>query len=292
MRIFVAASMTPPISSSYRGMQRLRRAWMRLRRSEQIACLTLIGVTVLAAAAPLVAPEDPFARVGDAFLSPSVSHLLGTDDIGRDLLSRIVYGVRLTWFPAIAVILVGGSVGTLIGLISGASGGRVDRVLQRLTDLFLILPSTLIAIAVVAALGPGTLNTVIAISLFWWPWYSRIVRGEIRAIAAQPHVEAARLAEVPRLRLLFRYLLPGASPAILVTATLDVANATLVLALFSFLGLGAPAPAPELGAMSAKALSSLTTAWWLPIFPALVIFALALASNYAGDGLRNAVRDA
>lgn len=271
-------------------MRRFRLAWRRLTRSERAACAALVAITAVAVAAPLVAPFDPSARVADAFLPPSTSHLLGTDDIGRDLFSRVVHGIALTWFPALAVIVLGVLVGTTLGLVSGASGGRVDRFIQRLTDLFLVLPSTLIAIAVVAALGPGTLNTVIAISVFWWPWYSRIVRSEVRAIAAQPHVEAARLAEVPRLRLLLRYLLPGAIPAIVVTATLDVANATLVLALFSFLGLGAPAPAPELGAMSARALGSLATAWWLPIFPALVIFALALAANYAGDGLRNAMR--
>ncbi|MFM7717948.1 MAG: ABC transporter permease [Actinomycetota bacterium] len=271
-------------------MRRFRLAWRRLTRSERAACAALVAITAVAVAAPLVAPFDPSARVADAFLPPSTSHLLGTDDIGRDLFSRVVHGIALTWFPALAVIVLGVLVGTTLGLVSGASGGRVDRFIQRLTDLFLVLPSTLIAIAVVAALGPGTLNTVIAISVFWWPWYSRIVRSEVRAIAAQPHVEAARLAEVPRLRLLLRYLLPGAIPTIVVTATLDVANATLVLALFSFLGLGAPAPAPELGAMSARALGSLATAWWLPIFPALVIFALALAANYAGDGLRNAMR--
>ena len=129
-------------------------------------------------------------------------------------------------------------------------------------------------------------NTVVAISVFWWPWYSRIMRGEIKTLAARPHVEAARLAGVSQTRLLLRYLIPGAVPAMLVAATLDVANVVLTLALFSFLGLGAPAPAPELGAMTARNLDSLTTSWWLPIFPALVVFLLAFAANVAGDGVR------
>lgn len=274
------------------GRARLSLAWSRLRWSERIALLALALFTVVAIAAPLFAPDDPLVRVGKSFSKPTSSHLFGTDEIGRDLLSRVIFGIRLTWFPALAIISLGVIVGTLFGLLSGAFGGIADRFLQRLTDLFLILPSTLIALAVVAALGPGTVNTVIAITLFWWPWYSRIVRSDVRSIAARPHVEAARLAGVSRTRLLLRYLLPGAVPSILVTATLDVANVILVLALFSFLGLGAPSPAPELGAMSARTLDSLTTAWWLPILPASVIFLLALAANFAGDGLRNALRSA
>lgn len=275
-----------------RRQGRLSRAWTRLRWSERIALIALGVFTLVAVLAPLFAPYDAQVQVGKSFSPPSWAHPFGTDDIGRDLLSRVIYGIRLTWFPAIVIIGLGLALGTLLGLLSGAFGGGSDRFIQRLTDLFLILPSTLIALAVVAALGPGTLNMVIAITLFWWPWYSRIVRSEVRSIAAKPHVEAARLAGVSRRRLLFRYLLPGAVPAIVVTATLDVANVILVLALFSFLGLGAPAPAPELGAMSARSLDSLTTAWWLPILPALVIFLLAMAANFAGDGLRNVMRNA
>ena len=154
------------------------------------------------------------------------------------------------------------------------------------------MPTTLIAIAVVAALGPGLTNTLIAISIFWWPWYSRIVRGEIVALAARPHVEAARLAGAGTWRVLTRYLLPGVWPSLLVAATLDVANVVLVLALLSFLGLGAPAPSPELGAMSARTLDSLTTAWWLPVLPAVVIFVLAFTANVAGDAVRTTLRSA
>ena len=129
-----------------------------------------------------------------------------------------------------------------------------------------------------------------AITVFWWPWYSRLVRGEVKAIAARPHVEAARLAGAGRLRLLSRYVLPGAIPTVLVTMTLDVANVILVLAMFSFLGLGAPAPAPELGAMTAGYLTYLTNFWWLPLFPATVLFLLAYCSNVAGDGIRDVLQ--
>jgi peptide/nickel transport system permease protein len=255
--------------------------------SGRIALVGLAVITLLALLAPLLAPYNPQAPVAAPFQHPSGAHLFGTDDIGRDLFSRVLFGLRLTWFPALAVVFIGMVIGTLIGLISGASGGWVDRLLQRLTDLFLVMPSAVIAIAVVAALGPGLMNTVIAISVFWWPWYSRLVRGEVKAIAARPYVEAARLAKVSRWRLLTRHVLPGALPTVLVTATLDVANVILVISMFSFLGLGAPQPAPELGAATASYLSFLTTSWWLPLFPALVIFLLAYSSNLAGDGMRD-----
>ncbi len=258
----------------------------RVRWGDRIALGALLLVTLLAAFGPLLAPDDPNARVGAAFQAPSAGHLFGTDDIGRDVFTRVLSGIALTWLPGLTIIAGGVIVGGIVGLLSGAFGGWIDTVLQRLTDLFLVLPATLIAIAVVAALGPGLVNSVVAVSVFWWPWYSRIMRGEIKTLAARPHVEAARLAGASRLRLLTRYLLPGAVPAMVVAATLDVANVVLVLALFSFLGLGAPAPSPELGAMSARSLESLTTAWWLPIVPAVVIFLLAFAANVAGDGVR------
>jgi peptide/nickel transport system permease protein len=166
----------------------------------------------------------------------------------------------------------------------------VDWLLTRLTDLFIVIPSTMIALAAVAALGPGIWHTVAAMSVFWWPWYARIARNELISVSSRPHAEAARLAGTGRLRLVFRYLLPAAWPAILVTATLDVANVILVLSLFSFLGLGAPAPAPELGAMTARSLADLTTHWWIPILPATAIFLLVLTANLAGDGLRSLMR--
>lgn len=271
-------------------LSRWRSGWRRLTLLQQVAIGGLLIATFVAIAAPLVSPYDPLVIVGEPFQPPTLGHPFGTDEIGRDLLSRVVVGVRLTWLPALAVIAFGAVFGSLLGLLAGAYGGWVDTILGRLTDLFLVLPATLLAIAVVAALGAGLRNTLIAIAIFWWPWYSRIVRGEIKAIASRPHVEAARLAGVAPSRLLLRYELPGAVPSILVTATLDVANVILIISLFSFIGLGAPAPAPELGAMTARTLSSLTAAWWLPIFPAAAIFLLALTSNIAGDGIRNLLR--
>jgi peptide/nickel transport system permease protein len=162
---------------------------------------------------------------------------------------------------------------------------------MRFTDVFLALPGPVLAIAVVAALGPGFTHTLIAVAIVWWPFYARIVRGEVKALAARPHIEAARLSGVGRVRIAVRHLLPGAVPATVVTASLDVGNLVLTLAALSFLGLGAPAPAPELGAMSARGLGFLLTQWWIPVIPGIAVFVLALVANLAGDGLRDLIGD-
>lgn len=236
---------------------------------------------------PLLAPYKPNVIAGNAFLPPGGHFLLGTDDVGRDIFTRVLYGMRTSWFASLAVIASGVLIGGVIGLVAGTAGGWIDNVAMRFTDAFLALPGPVLAIAVVAALGPSLPHTLLAVAIVWWPFYSRIVRGEVKALAARPHLEAARLAGVSRIRLALRHLLPGAIPATLVTASLDVGNLVLTLAALSFLGLGAPAPAPELGAMSAQGLTYLLTYWWVPVMPGLAVLFLALASNLAGDGLRD-----
>jgi peptide/nickel transport system permease protein len=240
---------------------------------------------------PLIAPYKPDLIAGDAFAHPSLHFLMGTDEVGHDIFSRVLYGIRTSWFSALAVIASGVLIGGTIGLVAGTAGGWVDDVLMRFTDLFLALPGPILAIAVVAALGPSLTHTLLAVAIVWWPFYSRIVRGEVKALAARPHLEAARLAGVGRVRLAVRHLLPGAIPATMVTASLDVGNLILTLAGLSFLGLGAPAPAPELGAMSARGLTYLLQEWWVPVMPGLAVLFLALLSNLAGDGLRDLLGD-
>ncbi len=265
------------------------------RRAGPLESVGIVGVpvvTVVAVLAPWITPFDPQLRVAGAYLPPSAGHWFGTDEIGRDLFSRVILGAQYTWLPALAVIGFSLTVGTLVGLISGLMGDKVDLVIQRIVDLFLVLPASLIALAVVASLGPGLGNTMIAIAIVWWPWYARISRDEIRRLKARPHVEAARIAGVRGPRLLLRYLLPGVVPALLIGASLDVANIVMTLSLMSFLGLGLPAPAPELGAMTSRTLDSLTVHWWLPVLPAAIIFLLCLLANLAGDGIRAALRGA
>jgi peptide/nickel transport system permease protein len=266
------------------GRPRWRAGWPL--RSGAVALIGLLVITLLAVIGPSFAPANPLLRVDVPYLDPSWHHWLGTDEVGRDLLSRILYGIRLTWFPVLAVIALATAVGTAVGTVSATAGGLVELMLNRLSDLMMVIPSTLIALAAAAALGPGIWHLVAAISVFWWPWYARIAHTDIRRVATRAHVEAARLAGVKNPRLMLRYLLPAALPSLLVAASLDVANVILVLAMFSFLGLGAPAPAPELGAMTARSLVSLTTHWWIPLTPAIVIFVLAFTANLAGDGIR------
>ena len=248
-------------------------------------------VTLIALAVPLLAPHDPLIPVGMPLQAPGDhGFLLGSDSVGRDVLSRVLYGVRSSWFAALAVVAIGLLIGGLVGLIAGATGGWVDSVLMRITDGFLSLPAPVLAIAVVAALGPGFLHTLIAVSIVWWPFYARLVRGEVARLAARPHVEAAKLAGVSRFRLARRHLLPGAVPNALVAASLDIGTLILTLAALSFLGLGQSAPAAELGADSARNLSYFLQQWWIPVMPGLGVLVLALIGNIAGDSLRNLMK--
>ena len=260
------------------------------RRTAQALVGLLVALTVLALVARLIAPDDPIQPVAMAQLPIGTpGHLLGTDSIGRDVLSRTLYGLRTSWFSALAVVAVGLVVGGVVGATAGVAGGWVDSVLMRVTDLFLALPSTLVAIAIVAALGPGLTNTLVGISVVWWPYYARIIRSEVRATVTRPHVEAARLAGVGRARLVLRHVLPGAVPTAIVTASLDIGNVVLLLAGLSFLGLGQPAPAAELGADTAANTQLLLSAWWVPVVPGAAVLLLSLVSNLAGDGVRTLI---
>jgi peptide/nickel transport system permease protein len=250
------------------------------------------AITVLVLLAPLLAPYNPIQPVGDLNLPPlSPQHLLGTDAVGRDLLSRALLGMRASWLSSLAVVGIGLLVGGIIGVTAGAEGGWVDGLLMRLTDLFLALPGALVAIAIVSALGPGLVHTLIGISVVWWPYYARILRAEVRALATRPHVEAARLSGAGRVRVVTRHILPGVIPTAVVTASLDIGNVVLLLSALSFLGLGQPAPAPELGADVAAGLDQLITQWWIPIIPGLAVLLLSLVANVGGDALRNLLRD-
>jgi peptide/nickel transport system permease protein len=286
-----------PILSPFEVRQRTYRASSfmpairRVSIVDRIALLSALGITVLTFATPWIAPYDPVKPVGDSLLAPGEGFVLGTDEVGRDMLSRILWGMRASWFAAFVVIASGVLIGGLVGVIAGAAGGWVDNVLMRITDLFLALPGPVLAIAVVAALGPSIEHTLFAVMIVWWPFYARIVRGEIWAMRSRPHLEAARLAGVGRGRRAFRHLLPGAVPATIVTASLDVGNLVLTLAGLSFLGLGAPAPAPELGAMAARGLPQLLENWWVPVLPGVAVFLLAFVANLAGDGLRDLMGD-
>lgn len=282
------------IENQYLGRRRARLDWHavldRIGGLEKASMVGMLIITLAAIFARWLTPFDPQLRVAQGYLPPSWEHWFGTDEIGRDLFSRVLMGVQYTWLPGLIVIFFSAVVGSTIGLVSGSLGGRIDIFLQRMVDLFLVFPATLIALATIAVLGPGLTNTMIAIAVSWWPWYARLSRDEVRRLIVRPHFEAARTVGVSYTRLVLRYLLPGVTPSLIVGATLDVANIVITISLLSFLGLGQAAPAPELGAMTARSLDSLSVFWWLPVFPGAVIFFLCLCANLAGDGLRAALR--
>ena len=276
--VLVTRRLTVPVVTG-RGRSGRRLAWSLVG--------FLIALTVLAVFARFLAPADPIQPVAAPQLPlGSADHVLGTDSIGRDILSRTLFGLQTSWFSALAVVAIGLLVGGIVGVAAGVAGGWVDSLLMRVTDLFLALPSTLVAIALVAALGPGLRNTLLGMSIVWWPYYARLIRSEVRSIVTRPHVEAARVAGVGRTRLVLRHVLPGAVPTAVVTASLDIGNVVLLLAGLSFLGLGQPSPAAELGADTAANTQLLLSAWWVPVVPGAAVLLLSLVANLAGDGIR------
>jgi peptide/nickel transport system permease protein len=286
------ASATPVQRRWFPATPNVRFVSARLRhvgKLEIVALFAFIGLTVFLLFVPLLLPHGPTDAVGKSLTGPTAHHWMGIDEQSRDVFSRVLAGMRTSWFSAFAVITSGVLVGGTIGLAAGMSGGWVDNLLMRITDVFLALPGPLLVLAVVSALGPSLQHTLVAVGIVWWPFYARIVRGEVRAIASRSHVEAARMGGAGRLRVAFRHVVPGTFGAVLVTASLDIGALLLTLAGLSFLGLGSPAPAPELGAMTSRGLSYLFDAWWVPLFPALGVFILAFVGNLAGDGVRDVV---
>jgi peptide/nickel transport system permease protein len=263
----------------------------RLSVIDRAGLAGVIALTLVALAVPWIAPHDPTGQVGVPFLGPGHGGLLGTDDLGRDLLSRVLYGMRTSWFSALGVVAVSVVTGGAIGLLAGVRGGRTDAVLMRLTDLALALPGPVLAIAVIVAIGPGLGHVLIAVLIVWWPYYARIVRGEARALVVRPHVDAARVIGLGTSRLALRHVMPGVLPPVLVAASVDLGALVLTLAGLSFIGLGAPPPAPELGAMSSDGLVYLFGHPMIPLAPAVAVAALAFFANLAGDGLRNLLED-
>jgi peptide/nickel transport system permease protein len=276
-----AGALAPAAKARRPLAQRLREL---PRGSASVGALGL--VTLIAIFAGTLAPHGATQITNIAPLhGPTAGALFGTDEVGHDIFSRVLFGIRESWFSALAVIFGGAAIGAVIGGIAGAAGGLIDSLLMRLTDLFLALPAPILAIAVVSALGPSLIHSLVALSIVWWPWYARIVRGEVRALSVRPHADAARLAGAGRAGLLLRHLLPGAVRPVVVTMSLDVGNLILALAGLSFIGLGAPAPSPELGGMSARGLDYLLGHAWVPLFPAFGVALLALVANLAGDGV-------
>jgi glutathione transport system permease protein len=269
-----------------------REFWRRFRRRHTaLVAAAIIALIVFAAAfAPYIAPYDPAAADYDALLqAPTWAHLAGTDSYGRDILSRIIWGGRVSLAVGLISAFAGGLIGTIMGLVSGWSGGWVDALLMRLCDVLFAFPGLLLAIAVVALLGPGVGNVIWAVAVFSVPVFARLVRGSTLVLKQTQYVQAARSIGVSRFRLILHHILPGALPAVIVYMSLRIGSAILVGAALSFIGLGAQPPSSEWGAMLADGRSYLGVADHLTLFPGLAIFIVVLCFNILGDGLRDAL---
>jgi peptide/nickel transport system permease protein len=250
----------------------------------------LLLFVVLAIAAPLIAPYDPNRFDGAAkFLPPSLAHLFGTDDAGRDILSRVIYGTRYSLTAAAGILAFAACVGTAIGLITGYIGGWVDEVLMRVTDMFLAFPALVLAMGVAAALGPSLFNATLATGIVWWPWYARLVRGQTLQLKNEPFVAAARIAGASRARIMIHHVLRNCTTPIIVQMSLDIGYAILTMASLSFIGLGAQPPTPEWGTMIAVGRDFYLNQWWYATFPGIAIFVVVMAGNLVGDGLQEAL---
>ncbi|WP_109479600.1 nickel transporter permease [Paraburkholderia sp. C35] len=251
--------------------------------------LILVLLVIVAIIGPWIAPHDPLRQVlSDRLFPPgSASHWLGTDQLGRDILSRIIYGSRLTLSIAILVVVVVVPIGLLIGTTAGFFGGWIDNVLMRVTDIALAFPKIVLALAFAAALGPGVINAVIAISITAWPAYARLSRAETLRLVQADFIHVARLQGASNARILLRYIVPLCSSSVIVRATLDMAGIILTVAGLGFLGLGAQPPSPEWGFMVASGRNVLLDSWWVATIPGIAILLVSLAFNLLGDGLRD-----
>ena len=254
-----------------------------------IAGLALGGAWILLAIfVPLVAPYDPLAQSAQLFLAPSASHLFGTDELGRDVFSRVQWASRLSLPLAFFLVAMAVLIGGVLGGLAGYFGGWVDEVVMRATDLVFAFPTIILAMAVTAALGPSLRNAVLAVLVVFWPAYARVVRGLVLSLGEADYVSASRLLGASSRRALLVDVLPNIAGPVLVLATLDLGNAVLLLAGLSFLGLGAQPPAPEWGSMVNTG-TQYFQRWWMGTFPGFAILSVVLAFNFLGDSLRDAL---
>ena len=266
-------------------------SWLRLRRNPLAVIGLLISVTLILVAifAPLLAPHDPIAQDLSRRLLPpgTAGNWLGTDDFGRDILTRLLYGSRITLYIVLLVILTAPVAGLIIGTVARYFGGWVDVILMRITDIFLAFPKLILALALVAVLGPGMENAVLAIALTAWPPYARVARAETLTVRNSDYIAAVKLQGAGAGRVIWGHVMPMCLPSVIIRVTLDMAGVILTAAGLGFLGLGVQPPLPEWGLMISSGRKYLFEQWWVATMPGLAIFIVALGFNLLGDGLRD-----
>lgn len=279
--------------SPFRLGERQQRALRKFRQSP----LSMIGLAIIfvllaiAIVGPFFVPYPDDAsgalNIKEKLDPPSWAHLFGTDQVGRDIFTRVIVGARVSLMAGLVVILLALTVGTLLGSVAGFFGGRVSEAIMRVTDIFLTIPDLILAMAFAAALGPGLFNVMVAVSLVWWPGYCRLARANVVALRDSQFAEAAQSIGASRARVLFTHILPNAFPTILVKASMDIGFAVLTTAALGFIGLGTQPPTPDWGVMIADGRKYLREAWWFSTFPGIAILLTVLAFNLLGDGLRD-----
>jgi len=281
----------PVVGAPPRGFgHRLRRALL----TDPLGFFSLVVIVLLIVMAIIGSAMAPYPMQGEGASSvttrlfpPSWAHWFGTDLFGRDILSRVIVGARGALVVSVAVVALAMAIGVPIGAIAGYSRGRIDGALMRLTDLFLAFPPLLLAMAIVAALGPGLDHAALALAISWWPWYARLARGTAISLRERPFIEAARSIGIPDRTIVLRHIVPNSLTPILVQATIDIGTVILAAGSLAFIGLGASPPAPDWGLMVAEGRTYILDQWWVSTFPGLAIFVAVLAFNLVGDLLRD-----
>ena len=278
-----------------RGQAMAGRGWATLRLLARnplavVGAAIVLSLVLVAAFAPALAPESPVGQdLARRLLPPSAAHWMGTDELGRDILSRVIWGARITLLIVALVAVIAAPVGLIVGAVSGYFGGWTDRILMGITDVFLSMPKLILALAFVAALGPGIENAVIAIAITAWPAYARIARAETLTLRNAEFVAATRLLGASHLRIVTVHILPLCLSSMIVRVTLDMAGIILTAAGLGFLGLGAQPPLPEWGAMISRGRAFVLDQWWVATMPGFAIIAVSLGFCFLGDGLRDAL---
>ena len=271
-------------------VQQIYIGWCRFKSNPvaMVGLCIVAGLFVIAAFAPVITTASGLEQdLSERLLFPNGEHWLGTDELGRDVYQRIVWGSRVTLKLVALVTIVTIPIGMVIGIVSGYFGGLIDSALMRITDIFLAFPKLILALAFVAALGPGLMNAVLAISLTAWAPYARIVRAETLAIRNAEYIACARMQGASTFRILFRHVTPMCLPTVIVRLTLDMASVILVAAALGFLGLGAQPPMPEWGAMVSTGRQFIFDQWWVATMPGIAILVVSMGFNLLGDGLRD-----
>jgi len=282
---------SPTIAPPQASVPRVLRRGMAANPLLTVGGALVLLIVLVAIFAPLIAPFPGDAGTAthpfEVLKPPSAAHWFGTDQVGRDIFSRVLFGARVSPVIAIIVLAIASLIGVPLGLAAGFLGGWVDELIMRVTDVFLAFPPLLLALALAAVLPASLTSLTIAIAAVWWPWYVRLIRGQAASVAGRPYVEACRALGVSRLRIIFRHILPNSITPVLVQVSLDVGGVILTASALSFLGLGAQDPVPDWGLMVSAGQSYFTPDWWLVTFAGLTILLTAFAFNLLGDGLRD-----